>query len=89
MRISPNLLVEVWPRERLQPSPKNPRTHSRAQVASIAASIKTFGFVNPVLIDPVGEIIAGEGRWLGAGELKLAEIPVIVLGHLSPTERLA
>ena len=57
-----DLQIERWPVDRLIPSDANPRTHTPAQVAQIAASIREFGFVNPILVAPDGEIIAGEGR---------------------------
>ena len=58
--------VERWPLARLIPHARNARTHSDAQVAQIAGSIAEFGFVNPVLVDPDGGIIAGRGRVLAA-----------------------
>jgi ParB/Sulfiredoxin domain len=65
------------------------RTHSDQQVAQIAASIREFGFTNPVLIDQDDGIIAGHGRVLAAHLLGLDEVPCIVLAHLSPTQRRA
>ncbi len=67
----------------------NSRTHSDAQVAQIAASIREFGFTNPVLIDAADGIIAGHGRVLAAHLLGLAEVPCIVLAHLTPAQRRA
>ena len=61
--------------ESLIPYARNSRTHSDAQVAQIAASIREFGFTNPVLIDKDGGIIAGHGRVMGARKLGLAEVP--------------
>src|SRR5262252_4646093 len=55
----------------------------------IAASIAEFGFNNPVLVDPEGGIIAGHGRVLAAGELNLLQIPVIVLSHLTESQKRA
>jgi len=72
--------------EALIPFARNSRTHSDEQVAQIAASIKEFGFTNPVLIDKDGGIIAGHGRVMAARKLKLAEVPCIRLSHLSPTQ---
>lgn len=65
----------------------NARTHSPEQVAQIAASIREFGFVNPVLIDENGEIIAGHGRLLAARALGLATIPTIVRAGLSEAQK--
>ena len=53
--------IEHWPLERLIPLARNPRTHSEAQVAQIAASIAEFGFLNPILVDTKAGIIAGHG----------------------------
>ena len=73
----------------LIPYARNARTHSDQQVAQIAASIREFGFTNPVLIDEEDGIIAGHGRVLGAHLLGLDEVPCIVLAHLTPTQRRA
>jgi ParB-like chromosome segregation protein Spo0J len=83
------LKIERWPIERLIPFAKNSRTHSEAQIAEIAGSIAAFGFVNPVLVGPDQVIIAGHARVLAARKLGLTEVPVIVLGHLSETQRRA
>ena len=71
------------------PYARNSRTHSDAQVAQIAASIKEFGFTNPILIDEQGGIIAGHGRVLAAQKLNLTEVPAIELAHLSETQKRA
>jgi DNA modification methylase len=81
--------VERWPLDRLIPHARNARTHSEAQVAQIAGSIAEFGFVNPVLVGDDGVLVAGHGRILAARKLGLAEVPVIVLAHLTPTQRRA
>jgi DNA modification methylase len=81
--------VERWPLERLIPHARNARTHSEEQVAQIAGSIAEFGFVNPVLVGDDGIIVAGHGRVMAARKLGLTEAPVIVLSHLSPTQRRA
>ena len=81
--------IERWPLERLIPHARNARTHSEEQVAQIAGSIAEFGFVNPVLVGDDGVIVAGHGRVLAARKLGLAEVPVIVLSHLTPTQRRA
>ena len=73
----------------LIPYARNARTHSPAQIAEIAGSIREFGFVNPVLIDPDGGIIAGHGRVLAARQLGMAEVPTICLSGLSETQRRA
>src|SRR6266478_1570738 len=81
--------VELWPLERLIPYDRNPRTHSDAQIAQIAASIKAFGFNNPILVDSNSGIIAGHGRLLAARQLGLEQVPVIVLDHLSEIQKRA
>jgi ParB-like chromosome segregation protein Spo0J len=81
--------VERWPLDRLIPHARNSRTHSDAQIAQIAGSIAEFGFVNPVLVGDDGIIFAGQGRILAARKLGLTEAPVIVLSHLTPTQRRA
>jgi ParB-like chromosome segregation protein Spo0J len=81
--------IESWPVDRLIPSDANPRTHSADQVAQIAASIREFGFVNPILVGPDGGIIAGEGRFRAALRLRMRTVPVIVLEHLSEIQRRA
>jgi ParB-like chromosome segregation protein Spo0J len=73
----------------LIPYVRNSRTHSDEQVAQIAASIKEFGFLNPIIVDGDSGIIAGHGRVLAAQKLGLAELPVIEAGHLSDTQRRA
>ncbi len=83
------LQVEQWPIDRLVPYVRNPRTHSEEQVMQVAASIAEFGFVNPVLVGPDNVIVAGHARLLAARKLRLTEVPVIVLGHLSETQRRA
>lgn len=75
--------------EALIPYARNSRTHSEDQVAQIAASIGEFGFTNPVLVDGKGVIIAGHGRVMAAKVLGLAEVPVLVLDHLTDTQRRA
>ena len=84
-----NLLVQLWPIDRLVPYARNARTHSDEQVAQVAASIKEFGWTNPILAGGDGVIIAGHARLLAARKLGLTEVPVIVLDHLSETQRRA
>jgi DNA modification methylase len=75
--------------ELLIPYANNARTHSDAQVAQIAASIREFGFTNPVLTSDDNTIIAGHGRVMAARKLGLTKVPVIRLSHLSETQRKA
>jgi DNA modification methylase len=75
--------------ENLIPYVNNSRTHSDAQVAQIAASIKEFGWTNPILVDGNNGIIAGHGRLLAARKLGLTEVPVIELKDLTETQKKA
>jgi len=84
-----DIQIERWPIERLIPRANNPRTHSREQVASIAASIREWGWTNPILVGADDDIIAGHARLLAAEKLAMKEVPVIVLRHLSPAQRRA
>ena len=83
------LRVEYRKVETLIPFARNPRTHSDAQVAKLAASIVEFGWTNPVLVDGSQGIIAGHGRLAAARKLGLAEVPVIELGHLTLAQKRA
>lgn len=81
--------IEQWPTAKLVPYARNARTHSDAQVAQIAASIAEFGFTNPILAGSDGVIVAGHGRLAAAQKLGLDAVPVVVLDHLTPTQRRA
>ena len=81
--------IEHRPVDALIPYAQNARTHSDAQVALIAGSIREFGFNNPVLVDGASGIIAGHGRVLAARKLGLADVPVIELGHLNAAQKRA
>ena len=81
--------IEQWPTAKLLPYARNARTHSDDQVAQIAASIAEFGFTNPILAGSDGVIVAGHGRLAAAQKLGLEVVPVVVLDHLSPTQRRA
>ena len=81
--------IERWPTEKLVPYARNARTHSEEQVAQIAASIVEFGFTNPILAGSDGVIVAGHGRLAAAQKLGLETVPVVVLDHLTPTQRRA
>jgi ParB family chromosome partitioning protein len=81
--------IEQIKTSKLIPYARNTRTHSDAQVAQIAGSIREFGFTNPVLIDAENGIIAGHGRVLAAGKLGMDKVPCIRLSHLTDTQRRA
>ena len=81
--------IEHWPLDKLLPYVRNARQHSGDQIAQIAASIAEFGFVNPILTGADGVLVAGHGRLAAAHKLGLATVPVVVLDHLTPTQRRA
>lgn len=84
-----DLVVEYRPASALIPFAKNARTHSDAQVVQIAASIREFGWTNPILVDGDNDIIAGHGRLLAARKLSMATVPVIELAGLSDAQKRA
>ncbi len=73
----------------LIPYARNSRTHSDAQVTKIAASIREFGFLNPIIVDGANGIIAGHGRVMAAQKLGLETLPVIEAAHLSEAQKRA
>ena len=81
--------IEQLSVEKLIPYAANSRTHSDAQVAQIASSIKEFGWTNPILVDSDNTIIAGHGRLLAARKLGMKDVPAIVLDHLSKAQQRA
>ena len=81
------LRLETWPIDRVIPSPRNARIHGDEQLAEIAGSIRAFGFSNPVLVNPDGDIIAGHGRVAAARKLGMVEVPVIVLSGLTQIQQ--
>jgi DNA modification methylase len=81
--------IEHWPIDKLLPYVRNARQHSDEQIAQIAASIAEFGFVNPILTGADGVLVAGHGRLAAARKLGLPTVPVVVLDHLTPTQRRA
>jgi len=89
--IAPHLpdQIEHLPTDTLVPYARNSRTHSPEQVAQIAASIKEFGFTNPVLVDANNTLIAGHGRVMAAQSIGLTTVPAIRLAHLSDAQRRA
>jgi hypothetical protein len=81
--------VEHWPLDRLRAYARNPRTHSDAQVAQIAASIREWGFTTAVLVDESGSIIAGHGRVMAARKLNMASLPVMVAAGWTDAQKRA
>jgi DNA modification methylase len=84
-----DLQIAWRPLGELIPYARNPRTHSDGQVAQIAASIREFGWTNPVLVDGESGIVAGHGRVLAARQLGLERVPVIELAHMSEAQKRA
>ena len=82
-----SLTVVYRPLSSLVSDPRNARTHPRRQIDQIAASIRAFGFTNPILADPEGRLIAGHGRLLAAKAMGLGEVPVIELARLSEAQK--
>ena len=83
------LEIQYKPIQDLIPYARNSRTHNDAQVAQIAASIKEFGWTNPVLLDGENGIIAGHGRVLAAQKLGETEVPTIELSHMDENQKRA
>jgi ParB-like chromosome segregation protein Spo0J len=83
------LKIQYKPLKDLIPYARNSRTHNSMQVAQIAASIKEFGFTNPILTDGANGIVAGHGRFEAAFKLGMTEVPTIDLSHLSDTQKRA
>ena len=73
----------------LKPNPRNARTHSDRQTAQIAASIRKFGFINPVIVDETGMILCGHGRVVAADKLGLTHVPTICISNLTAVEKRA
>jgi DNA modification methylase len=83
IRVEFGPIVQRDPRE-LKPSSNNPRKHSKKQIVKLSASIRRFGFTQPVLVTDAGEIVCGHARVEAAKELGLATIPTLCLADLSP-----
>ncbi len=83
------LRIEYKQADELIPYARNARTHSDAQVAQLAASIKEFGFNAPIAIDADNMVLCGHGRLLAAHKLGIAEVPTVCLSHLSETQKRA
>jgi ParB-like nuclease domain/DNA methylase len=86
---APQLAITYRKTDELVPYAKNAMTHSPHQVSQIAASIREFGWTNPILVDGDRGVIAGHGRLMAAHMLGLAEVPTIELAHLTPAQRQA
>jgi len=89
MEIKTSQQIEQIPLKKLIPYARNSRTHSDIQVSQIAASIREFGFTNPVLITENYDILAGHGRVLAAKKLGLDDVPCIKVDYLNEFQRRA
>ena len=86
MKAMPAVAIEIWPIQKVLPYANNAKTHPDIQVDQLVSSISQFGFVNPVLVDAAGGLIAGHGRILAASKLGMKKVPVIQLGYLSDAQ---
>jgi DNA modification methylase len=82
-------LMEWAPAAHIRPNPKNPRTHSKKQIKQIAASIREFGFLNPLIVDDQNTILAGHGRLEAARLEGMAHVPIVRPGQLSESQKRA
>jgi len=82
-----NTNITLRPIDEIKPNPCNARAHSDEQVAQIARSFEQFGVTHPILIDEIGMILAGHGKWLAAKKLNLPEVPVLAVAGLTETEK--
>jgi DNA modification methylase len=89
MKIRIDIQVERWSIDQLIPRVTDPRTHTPEQVAQVAASMREFGWTNPILVGADNDVLAGHARLLAARQLGMTEVPVIQLGHLSEAQRRA
>jgi ParB-like chromosome segregation protein Spo0J len=89
MKTSGPIKIEQRKIDALIPFARNSRTHSDEQVAQIAASIREFGWTNPILVDADNGILAGHGRLLAARKLGMGEVPVISLDGLTEAQKRA
>ncbi len=83
------LVIDYIPVGQLRPDPGNARVHSKKQIRQIAASIESFGFNVPILVDALGQVICGHGRLAAAARLGWTEVPVIRVAHLNEAQRRA
>ena len=81
-------LMEWAPIAQIRRNPKNPRTHSKKQIKQIAASIRKFGFLNPLIVDDANTLLAGHGRLEAARLEGLAKVPIVRSGQLTEAQKL-
>lgn len=85
-RSLPALKITYKDPAQLKPRARNPRTHTQKQIQQIAASIKEFGFISPILADGAGGIIAGHGRAEAAKLIGMSDVPTVHVDHLTPAQ---
>jgi ParB-like chromosome segregation protein Spo0J len=83
------LKIEWTPIDQLRANPRNARTHAKRQIAMLAASLGTYGFTTPIIVDESGMILAGHGRGQAAKREGWAQVPIVRLDHLSAAEKRA
>lgn len=81
--------VVMTPVDKLRPNNKNARTHSKRQIQQIADSIRQFGWTSPIVVDELGTILAGYGRFAASVDLRLRRVPTIVVSGLNDAEKRA
>jgi DNA modification methylase len=89
MKASHTTKFEIWPIGRLKANPRNTRVHPPEQIRQLAASLKNFDMLRPIVVDEQGVILAGHGIWLAAQELRLEQVKVIIVDHLSEEQKRA
>jgi DNA modification methylase len=80
---------EIWPIGRLKANPRNTRVHPPEQIRQLAASLKNFDMLRPIVVDEQGVILAGHGIWQAAQELRLEHVKVIIVDHLNEQQKRA
>lgn len=80
------LIIESWPIDSVIPYERNPRTITEAAVQKVAASIREYGWQQPIVVDGNGVILAGHTRWRAAKHLGVQEVPVLVAANLTPEQ---
>ncbi|HXS94643.1 MAG TPA: site-specific DNA-methyltransferase [Candidatus Limnocylindrales bacterium] len=81
--------VEMWPIDDVHPNPDNPRTHPEHQLAALAASVREFGWVRPLIVDEQKMVLVGHGMLAAARQLRLERVPVLVISHLTAIQKRA
>ncbi len=81
-----NIQIQMIETTALSPYVGNARAHSKKQIAQVADSLRTFGFITPVVVDPQRVLVAGHARWLAAKSIGLTRIPAICADHLTPQQ---